>query len=384
MEVDENAVAIRAAQVRQNVTDRVGMPSPASFGLMVRKAWPQEMPVRELLAMVGAWCDLTRATLYRLGAEDWAHDPIDPIAVRAVAAVFHDKPNLLELAYRAANDASLARHWERHRIVYAVHPGLADALADTAGTGEIPASVLRRLPHPDPLFLFPTGVRVALSTGEPGVMRGFFVTGLLPSAPGPVRTSSADPDADRLQVATLCQVGEPDTIQSDWDLSAVSIPMTGRFTAESLVRSSAARWSASPDCADLSTPETISNWVAEMMRVCLPVLLYACSAEPDSVRLARPPARKAGKGRTRSTPRPEVHQLGYRVGPELLAARARYERQPGGQRAGRTVRAHVRRAHWHTYRTGPGRTETAIRWLSPVLVHGGGSEVPTVIGVRPH
>jgi len=35
---------------------------------------------------------------------------------------------------------------------------------------------------------------------------------------------------------------------------------------------------------------------------------------------------------------------------------------------GRTVSPHIRRAHWHTYWTGKGRTVPVLRWLHPILV----------------
>ena len=42
-----------------------------------------------------------------------------------------------------------------------------------------------------------------------------------------------------------------------------------------------------------------------------------------------------------------------------------------------TVRAHVRRAHWHHYWTGKGRTELVLRWIAPTLV--GSGEKPATI-----
>lgn len=35
---------------------------------------------------------------------------------------------------------------------------------------------------------------------------------------------------------------------------------------------------------------------------------------------------------------------------------------------GRTVRPHMRAAHWHTFRTGKGRTERIVHWLPPIPV----------------
>ena len=35
---------------------------------------------------------------------------------------------------------------------------------------------------------------------------------------------------------------------------------------------------------------------------------------------------------------------------------------------GRTVRPHVRRAHWHHYWVGEGRTRLEVRWIEPTFV----------------
>ena len=57
-----------------------------------------------------------------------------------------------------------------------------------------------------------------------------------------------------------------------------------------------------------------------------------------------------------------------------------------GQDTGRTVRPHLRRAHWHTYWTGA-RSEPSpeVRWIHPVTVHGdkASAERATVIDVDP-
>jgi hypothetical protein len=39
----------------------------------------------------------------------------------------------------------------------------------------------------------------------------------------------------------------------------------------------------------------------------------------------------------------------------------------------------MRRAHWHTFLTGPGRTVPKVRWLHPILVAQARGEVVTTI-----
>ncbi|MEV0453729.1 hypothetical protein [Catellatospora methionotrophica] len=54
-----------------------------------------------------------------------------------------------------------------------------------------------------------------------------------------------------------------------------------------------------------------------------------------------------------------------------------------GAGTGGTRRPHWRKPHLHTYRIGPGRTETVMHYLSGLPVNGyTGSDVPTVIPVK--
>lgn len=53
------------------------------------------------------------------------------------------------------------------------------------------------------------------------------------------------------------------------------------------------------------------------------------------------------------------------------------EREEKGKRKSSPVRPHMRRAHWHHYWTGTGRTELVLRWIEPVMV--GTGETCTVI-----
>lgn len=49
-------------------------------------------------------------------------------------------------------------------------------------------------------------------------------------------------------------------------------------------------------------------------------------------------------------------------------------------KAGRkSPRIHMRRAHWQTYRVGPGRRERKLLWIPPVTVGGGKGEAPVVV-----
>ena len=48
-------------------------------------------------------------------------------------------------------------------------------------------------------------------------------------------------------------------------------------------------------------------------------------------------------------------------------------------RTGSRVRPHIRKAHWHLYRVGPGRKETKLLWIPPVFVGKQKDEDPVVV-----
>jgi hypothetical protein len=382
-EKERQAVAVEAARVTALAKERMGTPTPTAYLDVHKRVWPQQVPVRDLLGIVDAWGELAKGTLYALGAEALGQPGVPPVKMHgALLALSRMKGDMFDAVRRASNDAVLMRYWGKSKIAYTVHPGLAEALADTTGTDAVPASVMRQLPHPDPLFLFPQALPVTLSDGMPGLIRGFFVTGLITLPGGNVRTSSADPEATGLQLAAFSQVGTADIPPMDWDLSSVSVPLSGEFTVVEAAAASADGWDVDPASATRTTHQSTSAWTDTILRLCLPVLLYACSSEPDEQAEVRPPVKKRS-GTQRAAKPARVRQLGYRIGPGLQATRkVRPERT--GNATGRTVAAHMRRAHWHTFRFGTGRAESYVKWLPPIPVnpHGGDADQPTVITIN--
>jgi hypothetical protein len=60
-----------------------------------------------------------------------------------------------------------------------------------------------------------------------------------------------------------------------------------------------------------------------------------------------------------------------RLGAALRRAyqREQLDRDEGVSGGRSRPRAHIRRAHWHTFLAGPGRTERRVRWLPPIAVN---------------
>jgi hypothetical protein len=124
------------------------------------------------------------------------------------------------------------------------------------------------------------------------------------------------------------------------------------------------------------------------------VLLYICSALSNDVRDAggslrqpKKPKPKRVKGGSRLFPpdRPTIWETGYRMGNALVRARKRMTEETS--RDGATYASpgpHIRRAHWHSYWTGPKidpeKRSLTVKWLPPIPVAVGehGELIPTI------
>lgn len=78
--------------------------------------------------------------------------------------------------------------------------------------------------------------------------------------------------------------------------------------------------------------------------------------------------------------------VGVRYGKAIRIAKSEYKKhlrgesiENGSRKDRKPVRPHVRRAHWHRFKTGKGRTETTTHWIAPVYVCGNGQEIPVTI-----
>lgn len=281
--------------------------------------------------------------------------------------------------------AEAARLWRRYRVVYRVHPGLADSLLDTDTTAAVPCEVFARLPHPDPFVVFPVPIPAPVSeptqmmreaglvVAEPPVFVGMLVTGMTVDEQ---LCSTADPRLHQLSISLASRIryeGQPWT----HDESTIVLPLTGSHSIDGLVAM----------LAELHTVGRITD--AERARIfntALSLLLYLCSDQRDSRAYQPEPGRKGRKRRT-DRRNDTILDLGFDVGPALQAARRSSAEEsavePAGRDGGR-VRTHLRRAHWHTYWLGP-RSEPhpEVRWLHPILVGGSGAAArAAVVDVR--
>jgi hypothetical protein len=107
----------------------------------------------------------------------------------------------------------------------------------------------------------------------------------------------------------------------------------------------------------------------------LSLLLYLCSESAElgdgTTYPARPNPRRTRKG-TRMFPadRLTTWDVGIRIGAALRSAYQRNGAEDGSSASHTGPRPHIRRAHWHTFLTGP-RIEPrrTLRWLPPIAVN---------------
>jgi hypothetical protein len=105
------------------------------------------------------------------------------------------------------------------------------------------------------------------------------------------------------------------------------------------------------------------------------LLLYLCAEDADGVPigLARPQPKQTRRGMRLFAPdSPRVWDIGVRLGAALRRhyhAEEVAHRDSGDAPERARPRAHIRRAHWHTFLAGPARSERRIRWLPPIPVN---------------
>jgi hypothetical protein len=108
------------------------------------------------------------------------------------------------------------------------------------------------------------------------------------------------------------------------------------------------------------------------LRSLISIVLYLCSSEPDIDPARMPnsttrelPFRKGKKGKYLFTPdKPRVFRVGGTLGGKLRGAAVQASRK--------TVKTHLRRAHWHGFWKGPRSGERTFfyRWIAPLVVEG--------------
>lgn len=282
------------------------------------------------------WCYCPMASAHAWVYRDLIGDPSRPPDISQLSP--------LEWTARmsAVQRISALAAWRMGKGIYRFDPSLASALIATPLEGRIPVELLYRLPE--------WCVYIEAPAEWPGEFPGFFAHLEYDANTGrsELRLLFADDEATAIP---LHMQGE--TIQE----------MVDGYLAESQ-RQSEILGQAVP------VPEGAAAMLVEHLRLadCLNLILYLCNSEAEYSGSERP--RNPVPVKTRRGPqlfpseKVRIWELGESIGEQLRRAES-------GQREGEARSApspHLRRAHWHSYWVGKGRSEIRVRWLHPIMV----------------
>jgi len=238
--------------------------------------------------------------------------------------------------------------WRYSQGIYRVDPDLMAALTGSPVSGSLPSEVLFRLPE------WCVYIETPDQQWQGDTLYGFWAH------------LEWDANTGRTKLRFLL----------DCEKNLIGLPLhVGAWTITEAVDrtiSEATRQAQTVGIAMPSAPGAIQD-MATQINPLVSVLLYLCSEEPEiddarepGTSPARPRPKKTQKGWRLFPPdKPRVWSVGTNTGSQLRQAGA-------GDPSGRTVKAHLRRGHWHGFWTGPrqGERKFIYRWISPLVVGG--------------
>lgn len=336
------------------------------------------------------------------GARQWLEDNqwIDLVDAFEAGKVLEqgvylpDDPIMQHHAQMTVQEVAAHSVWNRNRVVFEIHPGLTKHLR-TSDSDKFPPMVLQHLTHPNPFVYLGEPVPLNDSAGKPLRLLGWYVAGM---TAGHQYVDTMDERARHFHLTTISEVmSEDGSAVVDWDYCRVTIPITGEdATLAELIEQGLDRFHWDPMVADQSESGQ-RRYISELLHILVPHLLYLVSQnlETKPKPFRAPPLPKKNKWDRNKGGGPVARQMiGWESGP-VLASVARWGDEevtpresrgvPGSRRPGR---AHVRRAHFHTYWAGKGTKtmtdaermqhgEKRVKWLAPITVNAGASPAGT-------
>lgn len=274
-----------------------------------------------------------------------------------------------------AQDAGALKLWKRHRTAYSIDPELWAELGDADDDTTIPPGLLSKLPHPNPFIALPEPILVPTFDRGPTEtfqrIEGFYVTGRVQVGGGYLATSSEHAHGSlsllicsKIVRANGSHYRNPEGMP---DYAWTRIGVDEGYTVGEMADATRATFTMAAASLD---------WQSEIvtsLRRCVAILLYLCATNADLQPLPVPPVKHGQRGKTSGRKPVRVVKVGYRLGAELRAHHAAVREARIAEPTGRRVAPHVRRAHFHTFRVGPGRvnerTQTEIKWVSAIPIN---------------
>lgn len=291
---------------------------------------------------------------------------------------------LYKAALLTAGDYAIELLWAKTRVVYDVDPTLQASLTDMQTGNVLPGDVLRQLPHPNPLFIWPHGHETTANGGKKAVVWAMHVTG---RTAGKHLCSTHDEDVDAYQLTFISDIYDDQGQVETTDSVRLSFDLRPKATSiDEIVKTVLRNFTWEPLLPDGGTHEQKVAYMTDLARFGVAHLLYTCSERADVAPTPKA-SRTIAKGKNKGKPTPGAslaYPLGYRIGPAIRSARERFEREGrSAATGGRTVTPHIRRAHLHTFRHGPGRALSKVKWLPPLFIGANGEEYAAQTTVIP-
>ena len=247
--------------------------------------------------------------------------------------------------------------WRVTQGIYRFDPALYESIITTPVAGDLPHDVLYRLPE------WCVYIETPDMQWGGGPLHGFF--------------AHLEPDAN---------TGRPDLrllLDAETALTAIPLHLGVWSLAESIARmtdvASVQGMARGVGAAPPGVTGEIRSWVEPLVSL----LLYLCAENAEigdgTGAPTNPQPKRTKQGwRLFAPDRPTTWDVGVRLGAALRRAYHAAETGQGGTHAG--PRPHIRRAHWHGFRSGPMKREDgtdipaaarkfSLRWLPPIAVN---------------
>jgi hypothetical protein len=287
--------------------------------------------------------------------------------------------------------------WRLTQGIYRFDETLYPHLISTQGAGEMPVDILCRLPEWC-VYVETPGLGVPTLEGTSIPMYGAWVRIDLTKKDWMVLAIT--PDTDRQD----CEDCEGGVLTPEENLFSIPrtqhLPLISGMTVEDSIAATLDQWPKSDLGALANLPR--HEFIRRTSECCKPIvnlLLYLCAGADYAGPAPQNPQPKKTKHGQRLFPpnSPAIWDVGVRMGSALRAAYAAQSAKDSasddGAESGRQVRPHIRRAHWHGFRSGARLTPEGqpipaekrrfeLRWLPPIAVHiydKGSDNVPSVI-----
>lgn len=285
-------------------------------------------------------------------------------------------PYLRRLLHDIAEDAL----WRRNRAVIAIDPDLWRELGEVDNEDLFSGDVFGYLAMHDPFIFFPEPI--LRPTSDPQLTLyaiGVHVLGARPSDDSPLLghdtvmlCSTSDPRMRTLHLKFLSVVidaegreryvtftRKPGEHIIDGVTSRVTIPVSRNrpLTFAELAELARLNWGSDEDDTELAEleGEDPAGEMVQLLRRTLGTIMYLCCDNADMVQRSAPRAGRKQRRRDPGELRPTVYEAGFTVGAALRQMRIERHAAAKSEPTGRTLRPHLRRAHFRRVRYGPGR-----------------------------